>query len=100
MKNCLNRNLFLAFVFIIISSISFGQNYKSDVLKGDFAIKKGDFESAAKSYSAAIKTVNPVGKNNLDVLYKLGFCQMQIKNYSDATLNFAQYISISKNTSS
>ena len=99
MRKCLGRIIFLAAVILLSSTVLFGQNYKSDISKGDFALKKGDYESAAKLYSEVIKTVSIPGKSNLDILYKLGFAQMQIKNYSNASVTFAQYINIAKYSS-
>lgn len=100
MKTSLSRIICLLTVLSFAASLSYGQNYKADVSKGDFAIKKGDFEAAAKFYSEAIKSVKNLEKGNLDLLYKLGLSQMQIKNYSKASVSFAQYISIAKNSSS
>jgi hypothetical protein len=99
MRNCLRRFIYLAVALSVTSTVIYGQNYKSDVSKGDFALKKGDYEAAAKLYSEAIKSEKNLGKGNLDILYKLGFSQMQIKNYSDASVTYAQYINIAKNSS-
>ena len=48
MRNCLSRIIFPATILLISTTILFGQNYKTDVSKGDFALKKGDYEAAAK----------------------------------------------------
>jgi hypothetical protein len=99
MKTALNRNIYLAAVLIIFAAVSYGQNYKMDVSKGDYAIKNGNYETAVRFYSEAIKTVKNLDKSNLDLLYKLGFSQMQIKDYKNASVCFSRYINIAKNAS-
>jgi hypothetical protein len=99
MKAQIRSIICLITVILISSTVILGQNYKSDVSKADFALKKGDYEAAAKFYAEAMKTVPKPGKANLDILYKQGFSEMQIKNYSKASVTFAQYINIAKGSS-
>lgn len=98
MKNCLNRIIGTASVLILMTIVTFGQNLKADLAKADFSLKKGDYEAAAKTYLGILKTDKSLGKGTLDILYKLGLSQMQIKNFSAAAVSFTQYINVAKNS--
>lgn len=93
----LSKKTFLVFLLLIFISLSgYSQSYKNEIKKGENSFQIGKYDDAAKYFMNASKKIKKIKKKHLELFYKLGFCQMQLKEYKNASNSFAKYQSISK----
>lgn len=77
---------------------AYGQSYGKLVKSGDEEFLLGKYDKAAEYYDNAGQTISKLKKKHLELFYKLGFCQMQLKEYKKANNTFGKYQSIAKKT--
>jgi len=82
-------------IFLFISSASFAQNAKNEIIKGNEAYKKSDFEAAENSYRDALK----IADTNTTATYNLGNALYKKNNTDEAVKAYDNTIDNSKDNS-
>lgn len=80
----------LFLLFLLFSTLSYSQNVNKDIVKGNEAYKKNDYNTAAKSYKNALSksSQNPIASYNLgNSLYKDEKADLAINSYDNTISN-------------
>jgi tetratricopeptide (TPR) repeat protein len=80
----------LFLLFLLFSSLSYSQNINKDIIKGNEAYKKSDYNSAAQAYKNALNksSQNPIASYNLgNSLYKNDKSDEAISSYDNTIRN-------------
>lgn len=88
--------LFFLGVFLFSFAVSQAQNYKKEIKSAEEAFLSGNYDKAAEHYLNASKAIKKFKKKHLSLFYKLGYCQMQLKDYQQAANSFGKYQSLAK----
>ncbi len=91
-KLALTTTLFFVFLGLHIQAQNFKKEYKS----GETAFATQKYADAAQYYINASKAIKKYKKSHLTLFYKLGYCQMQMKEYQQAANSFAKYQNLAK----
>lgn len=84
-KNKLNKKIVTTLlIFIFISKASFAQNVKNEIIKGNEAYKKNNYDAAENSYRDALK----IADNNTTASYNLGNALYRKNNNDEAVESF------------
>jgi tetratricopeptide (TPR) repeat protein len=80
----------LFFLFLLFSTLSYSQDVNKDIIKGNDAYKKNDYNSAAQAYKSALNksSQNPIASYNLgNSLYKNDKSEDAISSYDNTIRN-------------
>ena len=83
----------LLFLLLFIPLVSFGQDYKEYLKKGDNFLKKGYYNKSIKTYKKALKLSKTVNEK-ANCYYKIGTAKNNIKDYKGAKEDFNMAIVI------
>jgi Tol biopolymer transport system component/uncharacterized protein YxeA len=88
----------LIFLLLIQINNGFSQSYSKEFKKGEEAFIEAEYAKAAKHYENSTKLVKKFKKKHQELFFKLGYCQMQTKNYKDASNTFSKYLTLARQT--
>ncbi len=82
----------IAIIFLLMGSSAFSQNPKNEIIKGNEAYKKNDYDAAENSYRDALKLAD----NNATATYNLGNALYKKSNTDEAVKSYDNAIQYSK----
>ncbi|MEO8861155.1 MAG: VWA domain-containing protein [Ginsengibacter sp.] len=92
-KKKMKRNVSaIAIIFLLMGSSAFSQNPKNEIIKGNEAYKKNDYDAAENSYRDALKLAD----NNATATYNLGNALYKKDNTDEAVKSYDNAIEYSK----
>lgn len=92
-KKKMKRNVSaIAIIFLLMGSSAFSQNPKNEIIKGNEAYKKNDYDAAENSYRDALKLAD----NNATATYNLGNALYKKDNTDEAVKSYDNAIEYGK----